>query len=93
MFNMTKSSVSQEIPSTPTPCIPAKAGTQALSSPQVSDRAPVSSASLAVAQTWVPAFAGMHGWGRGPRLAKMHGWGDGGGIRIQKMRYFNTVIE
>ena len=72
---------------------PAEAGTQALSSPQVSDRAPVSSASLAVAQTWVPAFAGMHGWGRGPRLAKMYGWGDGGGIRIQKMRYFNTVTE
>ncbi len=65
MFNMTKSSVSQGIPSPQTPCIPAKAGTQALASPQVSDRAPVSSASLAVAQTWVPAFAVMHGWGRG----------------------------
>ena len=43
------------------PCIPAKAGTQALASPPVLHRAPVTSARLVAAQTWVPASAGMHG--------------------------------
>ena len=52
------------------PCIPAKAGTQALAAPPVPGRARVCSDRAAVAHTWVPAFAGMHGVGGGSRVSR-----------------------
>ena len=45
------------------PCIPAKAGTQVLTTRPPSVYAPRTPAALAAAQAWVPAFAGMHGVG------------------------------
>ena len=41
--------------------IPVKAGTRALAPPTPPAGPPVQSGSLVAAQTWVPAFAEMHG--------------------------------